>query len=153
MLRLLVCDSSTSARIARKSSVAETTGKRRTNAPARANMPCRGENWRRPRAPPDARQSQKAGIANSSQLRLSSSSISSYVSGWKPAGTGNLLIVFQNCRIAVNVTSVFPGLLPLLHKLRLDHPFVSGKAQDEYAGSFLLRCHCICIKTHREVKI
>jgi len=108
MLRLLVCDSSISARIARRSSVAETTGKRRTSAAARANMPCKAENRRCPRAPLAPRQSQKAGIASSSQLRLSSSSISSYFSDWKPAETGNLYIVFQKCRIPVNVTSVFP---------------------------------------------
>ena len=55
-LRLLVGDSSISARMTRRSSVADTTGNRVTRAHANAKMACNAEN--RPDLRVDARQSQ-----------------------------------------------------------------------------------------------
>lgn len=75
MLRLLVGLSSISARITRRSSVAETTGKRTTSAHARQKIPCKALNLRRSGVRTDARHSHKAGIASNSQLRFSRSSM------------------------------------------------------------------------------
>ena len=75
MLRLLVGLSSISARMARRSSVAETTGKRITNAHARQKIPCNALTLRLPGVRTDSRHSHNAGIASSSQLRFSRSSM------------------------------------------------------------------------------
>jgi len=74
MLRFVVGDSSISAPIARRSSVAEMTGKRTTSTQPRESRHCRAVSFR-PAEPLEPRHSQKAGKAKSSQARLSSSSI------------------------------------------------------------------------------
>ena len=74
-LRLLAGDSSISVRIARRSSVAETTGKRRTSKHPKASRHCNAVNLRPAVSPLDFDHSQKAGRARSSHARLSSSSM------------------------------------------------------------------------------
>src|SRR5215472_11717108 len=73
MLRLLRGDSSISARMACKSSVAETTGNRITSMHPREKRHCRDLRPTRPLL--RSRHSQQAGRASSNQARLSSSSI------------------------------------------------------------------------------
>src|SRR5215467_6968922 len=73
MLRLLRGDSSISARMACKSSVAETTGNRITSMHPRESRHCRDLRPTRPLL--HSRHSQQAGRARSNQARLSSSSI------------------------------------------------------------------------------
>lgn len=75
MLRFVEADSSISARMARRSSVAEMTGKRTTSTQARERTHCRAVSLRPAAARVEPRHSQKAGKAKSSQARLSSSSI------------------------------------------------------------------------------
>lgn len=91
MLRL-EGDSSISARIARRSSVAEMTGKRTTSAQPRESRHCRVVSLRPAAAPLETRHSQKAGKAKSSQARLSSSSIKKLV---ESAQEQRAEIVFQ----------------------------------------------------------
>jgi hypothetical protein len=71
-LRLPSGDSSISARMARRSSVAETTGKRTTSMHPKANKQCRELTLREGLRP---HHSHQAGTASNSQARLSSSSI------------------------------------------------------------------------------
>lgn len=75
MLRLPVGLSSISARMTRRSSVAETTGNSTTNAQERQKTLCKVLNLRWPGVRTDSRQSHNAGIASSSQLRFSRSSM------------------------------------------------------------------------------
>lgn len=79
ILRFVDGDSSISARMARRSSVAEMTGNRMTSAQTRENRHCRAVSLRPAVSPLEPRHSQKAGKANSSQARLSSSSIKKLV--------------------------------------------------------------------------
>ena len=74
-LRLLTCDSSISVRIARRSSVAETTGKSRTSRHPKASRHCNAVNLRPVDSPLVFDHSQKAGSARSSHARLSRSSM------------------------------------------------------------------------------
>lgn len=79
MLRLLAGDSSISARMARKSSLAETTGKSMTNKHPSASRPWHAVNLRVAGAVLASCHSQKAGSAKSNQARLSSNSIKKQV--------------------------------------------------------------------------
>src|SRR5580700_1009622 len=74
-LRLLAGDSSISLRMARRSSVAETTGKRMTRTQPKASRHCSGVNLRPAEGVLEPRHSQQAGNASSSHARLSSSSM------------------------------------------------------------------------------
>jgi len=76
--RLVDGDSSISARMARRSSVAEMTGKRTTSTQPRESRHWRVVSRRPAMAPLETRHSQKAGKAKSSQARLSSSSIKKF---------------------------------------------------------------------------
>lgn len=76
-LRFVEGDSSISARMARRSSVAEMTGKRTTSTQPRESRHCRAVSLR-PAEPFEPRHSQKAGKAKNSQARLSSSSIKKF---------------------------------------------------------------------------
>src|SRR5579859_1975284 len=104
MARLLADDSSISLRMARRSSVAETTGKRMTSMHPNARTHWTGLNLL-PRGTERApRHSQKAGSAKSSHARFSSSSIKRvWVQNYVPR------LVFQRNQIEVNVTSVLSG--------------------------------------------
>lgn len=75
MVRLLAGDSSISLRITRRSSVADTTGKRITSMHPNARKHCKALNLRPYGAVLQLRHSQKAGSAKSSHARLSNSSI------------------------------------------------------------------------------
>jgi hypothetical protein len=75
MVRLLAGDSSISARMARRSSVAEITGKRMTSMHPRVSRHCRAFDLRPARVALDPRHNQYAGSAKSSHTRLSSSSM------------------------------------------------------------------------------
>jgi len=75
MLRLLMGDSSISVRMAMRSSVAETTGKRITSAQPKASRHCRELDLCSAQEFLEPRHKQKAGRASSSHARLSRSSI------------------------------------------------------------------------------
>src|ERR1039458_2583656 len=75
MVRLLAGDSSISLRMARRSSVAETTGKRMTSMHPKASRHCSAVNLLPAETVLQLRHSQKAGSAKSSHARLSSSSM------------------------------------------------------------------------------
>jgi len=91
-LRFVEGDSSISARMARRSSVAEITGKSTTSMQARESRHCKAVSLRPAAAPLEPRHSQKAGKAKSSQARLSSSSIKNLV---ESAQEQRAEIVFQ----------------------------------------------------------
>jgi hypothetical protein len=75
MVRLLAGDSSISLLMARRSSVAETTGKRMTSMHPRASTHCTAVNLRTSEDALEPCHNQKAGTANNSHARLSSNSI------------------------------------------------------------------------------
>lgn len=74
-VRLLVADSSISARMACKSSDAEITGNNRTRAQAKLSRHCSDVIQRAGRDAPPRRHSQYAGRASNTQTRLSNSSM------------------------------------------------------------------------------
>ncbi len=75
-VRLLMEESSISARIACRSSDAEITGNSRTSTHPRASRHCRELSRRAARAPASRRHSQQAGSASSIHAKFSNSSIS-----------------------------------------------------------------------------
>jgi hypothetical protein len=75
MVRLLAGDSSISLRMARRSSVAETTGKRITSMHPRASTHCKAVTLRTSEDVLEPCHNQKAGTAKNSHARLSSNSM------------------------------------------------------------------------------
>jgi len=82
MVRLLAGDSSISLRMAQRSSVAETTGKRMTSMHPSASTHCKAVNLRTSEEVLEPCHNQKAGTAKNSHARLSSNSM-------KKDGPGN----------------------------------------------------------------
>src|ERR1035437_10594306 len=75
MVRLLAGDSSISLRMARRSSVAETTGKRMTSMHPRTSTHCKAVNLRTSEEVLEPCHNQKSGTAKNSHARLSSNSM------------------------------------------------------------------------------
>jgi hypothetical protein len=103
VVRLMAGDSSISFRMARRSSVAETMGKRMTSSHPKASTHCRGVNLRPTVAVLEPRHNQRASSANSSHARFSNNSLEKC--GGRQPGK-----VFQKHQILVNLTSVSPNI-------------------------------------------
>ncbi|HEX4663005.1 MAG TPA: hypothetical protein VH196_01360 [Terriglobales bacterium] len=91
-VRLVAGDSSVSFRMAQRSSVAETTGKRMTSIHTKARMHCRAVNLRPTMVDFEPRHNQKAGSASSSHARFSSSSME------KMRGVNSLIEFFRKIK-------------------------------------------------------